>query len=84
MSGPALLAEFFSAFVSGAYDVLTYPLVSAEIIVVASLWVCISVLFAVDDCRDDDLFECMGIALTFLGSLLVIVIFVWWVVQYGT
>lgn len=84
MSGPSVLAEFFSAFFSGAYGLLTEPIISAELLVVGCLFVVVSALFAIDEYRTDDVFSCVALTVLVLGLVFMVVLMVWWLVQYGT
>lgn len=84
MSGPSVLAEFFSAFFSGAYGLLTEPIISAELLVVGCLAVIVSGFFAIDECRTDDVFSCVALTVLVSGVVFMLVLMAWWLAQYGT
>lgn len=84
MSGFSVISEFCSAFFSGAYQFLTEPIVSAELIVLGCLIAAITLCGFIDDHRTDDVFAYTGVSLLFLGALFMVVLMVWWLVQYGT
>ena len=84
MSGPAVLAEFFLAFLSGAYGLLMELIISAELLVLGCLVVSVSALFAIDDHRTDDVFCCVAGTVLVSGLVFMAVLMAWWLVQYGT